>query len=625
MRPLILAGLLLAAGCRNKDVSPADSEVGGGDDSSAPVDADGDGFDASEDCDDGDAAINPDSVELCDDVDNDCDDQVDEGALSTFYADADGDGYGDDGSAVEACGPEDGFVEVGGDCDDSDPAYNPSASEADCADPNDYNCDGSVGYADNDGDGFAACEDCDDADAAVNPDAEEACNEVDDDCDSHTDEGVTTTYWADTDGDGYGDVDLPEQACAQEAGTADNSEDCDDTDAAVHPAAQEVCDERDDDCDGLIDDADDSLDASTGGTFYADNDGDGYGDPGAASQACAQPSGAAEDSSDCDDTDSAVNPAAQEVCNGLDDDCDGDIDDDDASVDASTGSTFYADSDGDGYGDAGDSVEACDAPSGSVPDSSDCDDGDSAVHPAASESCDGADEDCDSLIDEGLLGSGASCGAESCLEALSDGRTADGSYYLDPDGDGVAELYDCDMTTDGGGWTRLLEWDRENDGDTEADFTGLLTENINDMGRFGESGDNLRWCDYDQSEDVLEYELPVEVPNGGEVLQWVHYTGSNDMERSGTWLYVEAGGSDVELLCVDNVDTNEPYYSTAERAWLPGFQCSVTNDLNWTWSQWTQISAGAQVESWFITSFHKDGSGACGDTSRLYDLEVWVR
>ncbi|MCB9796748.1 MAG: putative metal-binding motif-containing protein [Alphaproteobacteria bacterium] len=404
MRALPLTLLALIA-CRNKDL-PLDSEVVGGDDTGTFVDADGDGFGAAEDCDDSDAGINPDSVELCDGLDNNCDGQVDEGAQSTFYADNDGDGYGDEGATVEACEAGEGYVEQAGDCDDSDPAYNPAADESDCADPNDYNCDGSVGYADEDGDGYPACEECDDRDAAVNPGAQEVCNDVDDDCDGLTDDaddsldaGTGATWYADADSDGYGDAGSATQACEQPSGSVADDTDCDDGNGAVNPGAQEICDGLDDDCDGLTDDADDSLDASTGSTWYVDGDGDSYGDANSSSQACVQPSGSVSDDTDCDDADAAVNPGASEVCNDLDDDCDGLVDDDDSSLDASTGSTWYADSDGDSYGDAASSSRACDPPSGSVSDATDCDDSDAAVNPAATEVCNSVDDDCDGGVD----------------------------------------------------------------------------------------------------------------------------------------------------------------------------------------------------------------------------------
>ncbi len=111
-------------------IEPPDEEV---------IDADGDGSPSTEDCDDGDASVNPSAAETCDGLDNNCDGAIDEGVLITVYTDADSDGYGDDGTAAEACATPEGAVEVGGDCDDGDARYNPGAAETDCADPNDYN------------------------------------------------------------------------------------------------------------------------------------------------------------------------------------------------------------------------------------------------------------------------------------------------------------------------------------------------------------------------------------------------------------------------------------------------------------------------------------------------------
>ena len=173
-------------------------------DDEVDVDVDGDGVTAEYDCDDGDAAVYPDAEELCDGIDNNCDGAVDEGLLGTFYVDADGDGYGGESDTVEACAAPKGYAASADDCDDSDPAFHPGATEDDCSDPNDYNCDGSVAYADVDADGFAACEDCDDTDAAVHPEAAEVCNGLDENCDGAGDEGLTCTYRIETEEGDWG-------------------------------------------------------------------------------------------------------------------------------------------------------------------------------------------------------------------------------------------------------------------------------------------------------------------------------------------------------------------------------------------------------------------------------------
>ncbi|MCB9763629.1 MAG: hypothetical protein H6739_27925 [Alphaproteobacteria bacterium] len=538
MRAFTLLSLaaLVAAGCTNKDTP---SETGTTDDTGVVIDEDGDGSPASEDCDDNDPNVFPENTETCDGVDNNCDGVVDEGVTTTWYADGDGDGYGPDSSAVEACSAPTGHVAAGGDCDDGNDEVYPNAAER--CDELDNDCDGDVDeevqttwYADLDGDTYGdidgvidSCDppegfvsnpdDCDDAMATVYPGADEYCNAIDDDCDSAVDEGEAVdapTWYADTDADAYGDADYAVASCEQPTGYVADATDCDDADGSVNPGATEVCNSVDDDCDGTTDE-DDADDAPT---WYADGDADGYGDPDDTTRSCSQPSGYVADSTDCDDSRGSVNPGADEYCNGLDDDCDGTTDEDDA-LDASTWyadadsdtygdsgsttlscsrpsgyvadntdcddgsgavhpgadeycnsvdddcdgttdedsavdvSTWYADDDSDNYGDPDDSDVDCDQPSGYVADNTDCDDADALSNPGASELCDGVDNDCDTVVDNGVLGSGSACPAESCLEILDDGASAgDGTYSLYDSSSAVYDAY-CDMTTDGGGWT----------------------------------------------------------------------------------------------------------------------------------------------------------------------------
>jgi len=115
--------------------------------------------------------------------------------------------------------------------------------------------------------------------------------------------GTTTSAGTDSDGDGW-------------TGTEG---DCDDSDPAVNPDAVETCNEIDDDCDG-------QTDEDVQETYYLDTDNDGYGDPDGLWTACDQPEGTATNDGDCDDHDPAVNPSAEELVNGVDDNCDGDID-----------------------------------------------------------------------------------------------------------------------------------------------------------------------------------------------------------------------------------------------------------------------------------------------------------
>ena len=351
-----MLSILIALAC-TKD--PSSNDTGSIADDSGTLgetDADEDGYTADVDCDDSDATVNPDATEICDGVDNDCDtlvddddDSVDASTGESYYVDGDGDSYGA-GDALWAC-----------------------------AAPSDSSSTG---------------DDCDDSDASQNPAADEVCNGEDDDCDTDTDEDAldANTYYEDFDGDGFGDATRSDLACDQPSGFVEDDTDCDDSDAETNPDALEYCDGHDDDCDGDIDE-DDAVDVVT---WYGDKDEDGYGASDRTREACDQPSGFVTDSTDCDDADGDAYPGADEYCDGHDDDCDGDIDEDDA-VDMST---WYADGDGDGYGNAARTTEACDQPSGYSATSDDCDDTESAVNPGATETCNGVDDDCDSATSE---------------------------------------------------------------------------------------------------------------------------------------------------------------------------------------------------------------------------------
>ncbi len=149
-------------------------------------------------------------VEVCNGADDDCDGAIDEDVLSTWYGDGDGDGFGDPEVSLEACEEPLGHTADGTDCDDGDPAVHPGATEA---------CDG-----------------------------------VDDDCDGEVDEAGASgcvTFLQDRDEDGYG-TETSLCLCAPEgAFTATEGGDCDDRDPAVHPGAEEICNDGiDNDCDG---------------------------------------------------------------------------------------------------------------------------------------------------------------------------------------------------------------------------------------------------------------------------------------------------------------------------------------------------------------------------------------
>lgn len=181
------------------------------------------------DCNDSNNAISPNSTEVCNGQDDDCDGSIDEGF------DFDGDGY----------------TSCGGDCNDNNAAIYPTNVEL--CNGIDDNCDGLVDEGfDNDNDGYTTCEgDCNDNNANIYPGATEVCNNADDDCDGLVDEGVTTTYYLDGDGDGYGLSNSTVVACSLPAGYATQGGDCNDANAAVNPGAAEICfNNIDDNCNG---------------------------------------------------------------------------------------------------------------------------------------------------------------------------------------------------------------------------------------------------------------------------------------------------------------------------------------------------------------------------------------
>ncbi|MCB9793132.1 MAG: VCBS repeat-containing protein [Alphaproteobacteria bacterium] len=135
------------------------------------------------------------------------------------------------------------------DCDDHDAEVNPDAEEIPY-DGADNDCDPETRDDDFDGDGRLLVDDCDDSNPATYIGAEERCDSADNDCDGLIDEGVLQQFFYDADEDGYGDPDLPVEACTETETHVAFGGDCDDDDPSVNPGAEEVCNDGvDNDCD----------------------------------------------------------------------------------------------------------------------------------------------------------------------------------------------------------------------------------------------------------------------------------------------------------------------------------------------------------------------------------------
>jgi len=254
IRFVVLAQVQAVNGTRARHGSIASNTISLSLASCLPFDSDGDGVFCDLDCDDEDPDRRPAAVEVCDGVDNDCDPETGPVGFGSpgAEADLDGDGY------LE-CGPEEP------DCNDEDAAIHPDAEELcdgldnDCNDLMDAGSPGEAAQeSDEDSDGYSECEgDCDDGQDDWHPDAVDLPgNLVDEDCDGR----LATVCFFDGDGDGFGgefsftaDLLVSEgETCDTFATASSVSGDCDDSDPAISPAAEEDCsDPRDNDCDGL--------------------------------------------------------------------------------------------------------------------------------------------------------------------------------------------------------------------------------------------------------------------------------------------------------------------------------------------------------------------------------------
>ncbi|MDD5331400.1 MAG: MopE-related protein [Candidatus Nanoarchaeia archaeon] len=406
------------------------------------VDNDNDGFYSDEDCDDTNADINPDAEETCNGVDDNCDLIIDEEnslGCTDYYYDFDQDTYGVFLSKC-LCSPNAFYdSETNDDCNDNNINIHPDAQEL--CNGIDDSCDDIIDedliepLSDNQ---KGICKNsvkiCEGTSGWTNPDYTEledyenpelSCDGLDNNCDGTVDEDLATTYYKDLDEDTYGSKTVTIQSCDIVDGYVENNDDCNDNNADISPDGIEECNGIDDNCDGAIDE-DDICEITI---YYCDADADlhlSLTQSGTCDTYNCVPTGCSTTpGDDCNDHNANMYLGKAETCDGLDNDCDYVIDD-------GVKTTYYQDKDGDLYGNSGVTKQACSAPTGYLLDKTDCNDNFATIHPGATETCNGIDDDCDGLIDEG-------------------GVCAVKTYYCDDDSDsylsldisGTCNTYNC--------------------------------------------------------------------------------------------------------------------------------------------------------------------------------------
>ncbi|MCX7863001.1 MAG: putative metal-binding motif-containing protein [Bacteroidales bacterium] len=308
---------------------------------------------------DNDSTINPTAPEICDGKDNNQDGIIDpENSLNCtlFYYDADNDNYGLTNNFKCLCSAIGLYrAQNGGDCNDNDPNIKPNSSEM-CNNVDD-NCNGLIDeenaigciiyYFDLDNDGFGVnnnfkclCSpqgyyrtqtpgDCNDNNVNINPSKVEVCDGVDNNCNNQIDEEGSqgcTIYYKDIDSDSYGIYSDTRCYCSSPTYpyTATQFGDCNDNDPTINPGSIEKCNNKDDNCNGVIDEEN----AQGCVIYYYDADNDGYGITTNKKCLCSV-SGMykATHPGDCNDNNPYINPGVTEKCsNFIDDNCNGQID-----------------------------------------------------------------------------------------------------------------------------------------------------------------------------------------------------------------------------------------------------------------------------------------------------------